>query len=146
MAAICDSFLLRRGGVLDRLLIDYAGFARGEVPLPPLYNLGGAILIIGLVTYPYIYLPTAAALRSVDRSLEEAARMSGRSGWQTFRQIALPLVLPAVAGGALLVGLYLRSAGARSALWPTIAQPFSRTTFWNRPMSGACLLYTSRCV
>jgi len=109
VAAICYIILLRRGGLLDRLLIDYAGFARGEVPLPPLYSLGGAILIIGLVTYPYIYLPTAAALRSVDRSLEEAARMSGRSGWQTFRQIALPLVLPAVAGGALLVGLYVLS-------------------------------------
>jgi iron(III) transport system permease protein len=109
VAAITYIILLRRGGVIDRLLIDYAGFARGEVPLPPLYNLGGAILIIGLVTYPYIYLPTAAALRGVDRALEEAARMAGRSGWATFRQITLPLVLPAVAGGALLVGLYVLS-------------------------------------
>lgn len=109
VAAITYIILLRRGGVVDRLLIDYAGFGRGEAPLPPLYNVGGAILIIGLVTYPYIYLPTAAALRSVDRSLEEAARMLGRSGWNAFRQITLPLVLPAVAGGALLVGLYVLS-------------------------------------
>ena len=109
VAAITYIILLRRGGVIDRLLIDYAGFARGEVLLPPLYNLAGAILIIGLVTYPYLYLPTAAALRGVDRSLEEAARMAGRSGWATFRQITLPLVLPAVAGGALLVGLYVLS-------------------------------------
>lgn len=35
--------------------------------------------------------------------------MAGRSGWATFRQITLPLVLPAVAGGALLVGLYVLS-------------------------------------
>ncbi|HAJ38475.1 MAG TPA: iron ABC transporter permease [Chloroflexi bacterium] len=109
VAAITYIILLRRGGVVERLLIDYAGVARGEVPLPSLYNVGGAILIIGLVTYPYIYLPTAAALRSVDRSLEEAARMLGRSGWNAFRQITLPLVLPAVAGGALLVGLYVLS-------------------------------------
>ncbi|HHY58542.1 MAG TPA: iron ABC transporter permease [Chloroflexi bacterium] len=109
VAAITYIILLRRGGVIERLLIDYAGFGRGDAPLPPLYNVGGAILIIGLVTYPYIYLPTAAALRGVDRSLEEAARMAGRSGWRTFRQITLPLVLPAVAGGALLVGLYVLS-------------------------------------
>ena len=109
VAAICYIILLRRGGVVERLMIDYAGAARGELPLPPLYNLGGAILIIGLVTYPYIYLPTAAALRSVDRSLEEAARISGRSAWNTFRSVTLPLVLPAVAGGALLVGLYVLS-------------------------------------
>ena len=105
VAAICYIILLRRGGVIERLAIDLGGFARGEVPLPPLYNLGGAILIIGLVSYPYIYLPTAAALRAVDRSLEEAAR----SAWNTFRQVTLPLVLPAIAGGALLVGLYVLS-------------------------------------
>jgi len=109
VAAICYIILLRRGGVVERLAMDLGGFARGEVPLPPLYNLGGAILIIGLVSYPYIYLPTAAALRAVDRSLEEAARMSGRSAWKTFRSVTLPLVLPAVAGGALLVGLYVLS-------------------------------------
>lgn len=109
VAAITYIILLRRGGVVERFLIDFAGFARGEVPLPSLYNVWGAILIIGLVTYPYIYLPTAAALRSVDRSLEEAARMAGRNGWSVFRQITLPLVTPAVAGGALLVGLYVLS-------------------------------------
>ncbi|MEJ5246435.1 MAG: iron ABC transporter permease [Caldilinea sp.] len=109
VAAITYIILLRRGGVVERFLIDFAGFARGEIPLPPLYNVWGAILIIGLVTYPYIYLPTAAALRSVDRSLEEAARMAGRNGWSVFRQITLPLVTPAVAGGALLVGLYVLS-------------------------------------
>ena len=109
VAAICYLLLLRRGGVVDTLLMAYAGFDRGEVPLPSLYNLGGATLIIGLISYPYIYLPTAAALRSMDRSLEEAARMLGRSSWESFRQITLPLVAPAIAGGALLVGLYVLS-------------------------------------
>lgn len=109
VAAITYLILFRRGGVVERFFIEFAGFARGEFPLPDLYNVWGATLIIGLVTYPYIYLPTAAALRSVDRSLEEAARMAGRNGWSVFRQITLPLVMPATAGGALLVGLYVLS-------------------------------------
>jgi iron(III) transport system permease protein len=110
VAAITYIILLRRGGVLEQLLIDYASFARGEVPLPPLYNVGGAILIIGLVTYPYIYLPTAAALRGVDRVRWRKRRAwPGAAAGMTFRQITLPLALPAVAGGALLVGLYVLS-------------------------------------
>ena len=55
VAAICYLLLLRRGGVVDTLLMAYAGFDRGEVPLPSLYNLGGATLIIGLISYP-LYL------------------------------------------------------------------------------------------
>jgi iron(III) transport system permease protein len=66
-------------------------------------------LIIGLCVFPYVYLTVGAALRSSDRTLEEAARAAGRTPWGVFRDVTLPLIWPAVAAGALLVGLYVLS-------------------------------------
>jgi ABC-type Fe3+ transport system, permease component len=79
------------------------------LPLPRIYNLTGATLVIGLSVFPYVYLPVAASLRSLDRTLEEAARISGHGPWQTFHCITLPLIAPAAAAGALLVSLYVLS-------------------------------------
>jgi iron(III) transport system permease protein len=109
VAAICALSVLRRGGLLDQAAMTWLGFERGQFPLPTMTSLGGATLIIALVTYPYVYLTTAAALRSIDRTLEEAAFMAGRSAWQTFCAVTLPLIAPAIAAGALLVGMYVLS-------------------------------------
>jgi iron(III) transport system permease protein len=49
---------------------------------------------------------SAAALRQVDASLEEASRALGRSRAYTFRRVTLPVIRPSVAAGALLVALY----------------------------------------
>ena len=106
VAAICWLILLRRGGLVDAAAMAWFGVERGALPLPSLYNLGGTTLVIGLCIFPYVFLPVSAALRSVDRSLEEAARMAGQRPWASFWRVTLPLVLPSVAAGALLVGLY----------------------------------------
>jgi iron(III) transport system permease protein len=107
VAAICALSLLRRGGLLDQAAMRFAGFERGQFPLPDLASLGGAAVIISMVTYPYVYLTTAAALRTIDRSLEEAARVAGQNAWSVFRRVTLPLIVPAVAAGSLLVGMYV---------------------------------------
>lgn len=109
VVAICWLVLLRRGGLVDLAAIRWFGFAHGELLLPPLYNLWGATLVIGLCVFPYIFLPVSAALRSTDRTLEEAARIAGGSRWAVARQVTLPLIMPAAAAGALLVGLYVLS-------------------------------------
>jgi iron(III) transport system permease protein len=106
VAALCWIILLRRGGVIEQVGI-LVGLERGSIPLPPIYNLFGATLAISLCVYPYIYLPVAAALRAADRTLEEAARLSGRSGWGTFCTMTLPQIMPAALAGALLVALYV---------------------------------------
>lgn len=109
VAAICWLILLRRGGVVDQVAMEWLGFARGTFPLPQITNLWGATIVISLCVFPYVFLPVGAALRSLDRSLEEAARMAGLSAWRTFWRVTLPLALPAAAGGALLVALYALS-------------------------------------
>lgn len=69
----------------------------------------GSFTILTLYCYPYVYLPTAAALHRSDPSLEEASRSLGRSSLSTFLRIVVPQLRNAVAAGALLVALYVLS-------------------------------------
>lgn len=66
-------------------------------------NLGGAIFILALSTYPLVYLPVAAALRGTDPGCEDVARSLGHGPWRTFVHALLPQLLPALGGGSLLV-------------------------------------------
>ena len=76
-----------------------------------------AVLVMTLVTYPYVYLPVCAALRDIDPSTEEAGRSLGDSRWRVFRRITLPQAAPAIASGGLLAALYtLSDFGAVSIL------------------------------
>ncbi|WP_435879213.1 ABC transporter permease [Streptomyces tuirus] len=76
---------------------------------PDLAGFGGAALALTLVSFPYVYLPVAAALRGIDPAQEEAARSLGHGPLATFLRITLPQLRPAAAGGALLVALYALS-------------------------------------
>jgi iron(III) transport system permease protein len=77
--------------------------------VPDLRGLPGAVLVLTLATYPYVYLLTASALRALDPALEEASRGLGRSAFETFRRVTLPLLRPSIGAGALLVALYTLS-------------------------------------
>ncbi|MFK5690903.1 ABC transporter permease [Ornithinimicrobium sp. LYQ92] len=68
-----------------------------------------AAVVLTLYTYPYVYLPVAAALARVDPSQEEVARSLGRGPWDTVLSVTLPQVRPAIAGGGLLAALYVLS-------------------------------------
>jgi putative spermidine/putrescine transport system permease protein len=64
-------------------------------------------LIIGMtqVMLPYMVFPVVAALRGIDPALPAAARSLGANWWQTFRRVILPLSMPGVVAGCLLVFL-----------------------------------------
>jgi iron(III) transport system permease protein len=68
-----------------------------------------AALVLTLCSYPYVFLPVAAALTRADPAQEEVSRALGRGLWRTFTAVTLRQVRPAVAGGALLVALYVLS-------------------------------------
>ncbi len=74
--------------------------------LPEIYGLPGAILVITLYTYPYVYLTVRAGLLSFDTTLLEAARTLNHGRWGAFRRVTLPHVQPAIVAGALLAALY----------------------------------------
>jgi iron(III) transport system permease protein len=63
----------------------------------------GAILLVHAYSmYVYFYLFTRAGLAGLDASVFEAAASLGAGRWRTLRRVVLPLLWPALAGGALL--------------------------------------------
>jgi spermidine/putrescine transport system permease protein len=56
-----------------------------------------------VATLPIYYLAMTVRLTRFDAGLEESARVLGASAWYTFRRVTLPLILPAILGGLLLV-------------------------------------------
>lgn len=68
---------------------------------------GGAVLVISLSYYPLVYLPVVGALAGLEAAPEEVARSLGRSRTRAFLTAGLPRLMPAVLGGALLVGLHV---------------------------------------
>ena len=73
------------------------------IPVGSIYGMPGIVITFSLTLYPYVLMPTIAGFRAIDLSIEEAARSLGGSRWYGFRTILLPVVLPAVLAGALLV-------------------------------------------
>ncbi len=73
---------------------------------PEMRGLRGATIVLILLTYPYVYLPVAARLASLPPSLEENARILGRSPTYAFWRLVLPQCATAIAAGTLFVALY----------------------------------------
>ena len=92
--------LLQPSGLINRVLL---GLGLIDRPLPLLYN--AFSLELGLVySYlPFMILPLYGALSRLDETLLEAAADLGASPFVVFRRIVLPLSLPGVAAGCLLV-------------------------------------------
>lgn len=85
--------------------------------LPWFTGFWAAALILTLVSFPYVALPTAAAFRFADPGLEEVARSLGKSPFRAFTSATLPQAWPAAAAGALLVALYVLSDFGAVALF-----------------------------
>ncbi|MFA7118607.1 MAG: ABC transporter permease subunit, partial [Sphaerochaetaceae bacterium] len=68
-------------------------------------TLGGIIVVETMYLFPFVFLQVAGALERMDPTLEESARISGASLGTITRKITLPLVLPSIVAGALLVFL-----------------------------------------
>ncbi|GGO82727.1 iron ABC transporter permease [Marinobacterium nitratireducens] len=72
---------------------------------PEIRSLGGAIAMLSLVLYPYVYLLARAAFLEQSVSLRDASRVLGCNAWQSFWRISLPIARPAIAVGVSLVSM-----------------------------------------
>ncbi|MCZ6857107.1 MAG: iron ABC transporter permease, partial [Gemmatimonadetes bacterium] len=76
-------------------------FGSGLV-LPNIRSGGGAIMVMGLTLYPYVYFLARAAFREQSSSTFDAARAMGYSRLQTFFKLVLPLARPSLVAGVTL--------------------------------------------
>jgi iron(III) transport system permease protein len=67
-----------------------------------IYSRTGLVFVSALLTTPLSFLLLEGSVRQVSAELEEQARLCGAGGWQSFRRVTLPLLLPAVTSAALL--------------------------------------------
>lgn len=70
--------------------------------LPDLRNLGGAIAMMILVLYPYVYLLARTAFKEQSSQFALVAQLAGVSKWRYIKTVALPLARPAILTGAAL--------------------------------------------
>ena len=69
---------------------------------PEVRSLGGAIMLMGLVLYPYVYLMARASFLEQSGHLPDVSRLMGRGPLQTFFYVSLPVARPAIAVGVAL--------------------------------------------
>lgn len=68
-----------------------------------IYTVGGLIWVLTTFYYPYAFITISRAMEKMDPSLEEASRISGASPLKTVWTVTLPMMLPSIVCGALLV-------------------------------------------
>jgi iron(III) transport system permease protein len=97
VAAYALVLLLGRSGILTQWLREIG------IPFTSIYGLTGVTVVFALTLFPFVVFPTLAAFKAVDVSVEEAGQSLGASRWRTFWTVTVPIVMPAVLAGGLLV-------------------------------------------
>lgn len=92
--------LLADRGLINASLVE-AGWIAG--PLPLMYNRFGVGIALVHVFLPFMVLSLTGVLKRIDPHLLEAATTLGASPWRAFLEVTLPLSLPGILAGSLLV-------------------------------------------
>ena len=93
-------------GPIQILLRDVFGWqSYSDYWFPDIRTLTGAILVMSLVLYPYVYLLARAAFMEQNISLLQSARLLKCTPWESFKRISLPLARPSIAVALSLVAM-----------------------------------------
>lgn len=101
------TILLGNNGLINRTLV---GLGLIDSPLRLMYNALGIVIALVHVFLPFMILPIMAAIQGIDPSLAAAARSLGASRATAFRRITLPLAIPGIQAGCILVFVLSLSA------------------------------------
>ena len=96
--------ILQYSGPLQAMLRDtFAWETKSQYWFPEIRSIGGAITMMTMVLYPYVYLLARSAFLEQSVCVLEASRTLGRGPWRGFFRVALPMARPAIAVGVSLV-------------------------------------------
>ena len=110
VGVIAFLFLYGESGLVTRIVQRVLGDGRGAVAAQ---GRGAIVFVHAYTMYVYVFLFVSAGLERFDATLDEAASGLGASTAQRLRRVTLPLLMPAVAGSALLV--FMNALGSFSA-------------------------------
>ncbi len=90
-------------GFINQFFIDHFGFTGSVFNI---YSYYGISIVEIMYLFPFVFIQVCGALERMDPTLEESARISGAGLFTITRKITIPLVLPSILSGALLIMLY----------------------------------------
>lgn len=133
--------LLQRNGIINNWLMDWRVIER---PLTLLYTEGAVLMAMSQVLLPFMVLPIYSTLRNIPPDLTKAALNLGASQTRAFLSVTLPLSLPGVAAGCVMIfvlalGFYITPAligGPRTLMIATLISQ-QATELLNWPFAAA---------
>lgn len=94
--------ILDFAGPVQTALREWMGWGYRDYWFPEIRSIGGAITMLSLVLYPYVYLLARASFLEQSVTVMEVSRSLGDGPWRAFRRVALPLARPAIIAGVSL--------------------------------------------
>ncbi|MEI5678338.1 MULTISPECIES: ABC transporter permease [unclassified Mesorhizobium] len=92
--------LLQRTGVINKMLMNLGLI---DQPLALVNNLVGVTIGMTYIMLPFVILPLRGVIKAIDPAILQAASLCGATRWQCLTRVLIPLALPGVAAGALMV-------------------------------------------
>ena len=92
--------ILGRQGIVNNLLLSFGWV---EAPLRLLYTPAAVTVALAQIEMPLMVLPLITALSNIDPNLRHASQVLGAGRWRTFFLVTLPLSMPGLLAGCLLV-------------------------------------------
>jgi putative spermidine/putrescine transport system permease protein len=92
--------LLASNGLINKLLL-FLGIS--DQPVQMMFTTTGVVIALGEVFLPFMILTVMPVIQGIDPALEQASMSLGAGPFRTFRNVTLPLSMPGVAAGSILV-------------------------------------------
>ena len=93
---------LQYSGPLQSMIRDLTGWSAQDYWFPNIRSLSGAVMLLSLVLYPYVYIMARSAFMEQSICALEVSRTLGCTAWSSFFRVALPLARPSLVAGLSL--------------------------------------------